>query len=447
MGRLFGTDGVRGVAYEFLSGELAEKIGRALGYILTKKKSEDVRVIIGKDTRESGDMLTEAISDGLAALGCEVHICGTISTPGIAYLTRTCGFDAGVMITASHNPYEYNGIKIFGADGRKLTDDEEDRIEALLASQKIVGDVDNKKPAVLRTELREIYEDYLIAAGSRLDGLRVAIDCANGAASNTAARIFKSLGATCEIIGASPDGKNINLGCGSTSLELLKSTVVSGSFDAGIAFDGDADRCLSVDSDGREIDGDFIIAILALAMKKSGKLSKNTVVGTVMANCGFSKFCEDMGIDFVSTKVGDRYVLEEMEKNSYSLGGEQSGHVIVRELATTGDGQLTAILLLGAMKDSGLPLSELASVMKKYPQRMINVTATAEQKAALSTDSDIADIISSANAKLDGKGRLLIRPSGTEPLVRVMVECEDEEKTSEICESVAENIAKILEKY
>lgn len=447
MGRLFGTDGVRGVAYEFLTYELAEKIGRALGYILGEQKNKERRVVIGKDTRESGNMLTDAISCGLRAMGCVPYICGTISTPGIAYLTRTCGFDAGVMITASHNPYEYNGIKIFGSDGFKLTDDEEDRIEALLDSSKIMKDRKIRIEPILCPELCSKYADYLISSGTSLEGMKIAIDCANGAATETAQRVFEALGASCEFIGTEPDGKNINLGCGSTSLDKLKSKVISGGFDMGIAFDGDADRCLAIDENGIEVDGDFIIAILALDMKKSGKLSRNAVVGTVMANCGFGKFCEENGIDFVATKVGDRYVLEEMEKNSYNLGGEQSGHVIIRDFSTTGDGQLTAIRLLSVIKSSALPLSALASVMKKYPQKMINISATPSQKAALAADENIKGIIADAELLLRGRGRLLLRPSGTEPLVRVMVECEDEEATLQICKRVADGISEILKAY
>lgn len=444
MSRLFGTDGVRGIAYEFLNRELATNIGKALGYILNK---DDAKILIGCDTRESGKMITDALCEGLCAYGCSCFTTGTVSTPAIAYLTKSYGFDAGIMVTASHNPYEYNGIKIFGKDGFKLSDEKEDEIESLISSEKLTAPEGKTGKVIHNEELKKEYSDYLISAGASLSGIRAVIDCANGSACSTAQEIFTALGADCEFIGISPDGKNVNKDCGSTHLDKLKAHMAEGNFDIGIAFDGDADRCLAIDEMGNEIDGDHILAILSVNMKRKGKLNSDTVVGTVMANCGFSKFCSDNGIRFIPTKVGDRYVLEEMERGSYSLGGEQSGHIIIRELATTGDGQLTAIMLMAAMKESGLPLSKLAAICKKYPQYMVNVNATASQKAALATDKRILNIINNANIELSSSGRLLVRASGTEPLIRIMVESDNEERTKALCCKIASDIKECLSEY
>ncbi len=447
--KLFGTDGIRGVAFEFLTYELAKKVGRALGHVLSENNQNVGKVLIGKDTRISGQTLTEAISEGLSDMGFDSYILGTISTPAVAYLTRTQGFDAGIMISASHNPYEYNGIKIFGKNGFKLTDEEEEKIEELIFDGAQSDQIASYSAKTFNADnLKKDYIEYLKrSAGCSLSGMRIVIDCANGSAYATAKDVFPSLGAECEFLACEPDGKNINASCGSTHLEALTEHVKQGGFDAGFAFDGDADRCLAIDENGCVIDGDYILAILSLMLRKHGKLASDTVVGTVMANCGFSKFCEKNGIRFIDTKVGDRYVLEEMEKNSYSLGGEQSGHIIIRDYATTGDGQLTALFLLSAIKESGKKLSELAAVMHKYPQHMINIKASDSQKKALKFDETIKSVISSANEKLAGNGRLLIRPSGTEPLVRIMVESEDHTNTVNLCENIASDIKKALDKY
>ncbi len=448
MGKLFGTDGIRGIAFEFLDHDFAKKVGRALGCVLSENKNASKKVLIGADTRISGKMLTDALSEGLSELGFDTYILGVIPTPAVAYLTKTYGFDAGVMVSASHNPYEYNGIKIFGSAGFKLKDEEEDRIEALINSGVEAAPDTVPGKTFDADDFKKKYAEYLKKCTKHdFSGIRIAMDCANGSASATAKEIFGDTGAEIEFFACEPNGENINSNCGSTHLEPLQKTVKEGNFDIGIAFDGDADRCLFVDSSGREIDGDFTLAILSLSMRKDGKLASDMVVGTVMANCGFVKFCNENNINFIATKVGDRYVLEEMEKRGYSLGGEQSGHIIIRECATTGDGQLTALFMLAALAESKKTLIELSAIMKKYPQHMINIKTTPAAKDALKTDEDVKKIISDAEAALNGDGRLLIRPSGTEPLIRVMIECSDEEKTVSLCKKVADDIENALKKY
>ena len=450
MKKLFGTDGVRGVAYEFLNAELACNIGLALGSVL-KDSIGHPKVLIGTDTRISKDMLTEAICEGLSDMGCDSVKIGVVPTPAVAYLVKYFGFDAGVMISASHNPYEYNGIKIFNSEGFKLSDALEEKIEKIIfdnsfsPKSEVIGSV--TEDALYASS----YIEYIRGTShTDLSGLKVAFDCANGSASTTAASLFEAMGCECHFLSCEPDGVNINTNCGSTHLGNLKEYVKANGCDIGVAFDGDADRCLTVDECGNEIDGDFIMAILALELKAQDKLAKDTVVGTIMSNCGFSKFCEERKFNFVATKVGDRYVLEEMEKCGYSLGGEQSGHVIMREFATTGDGQLTALHILSALKKSGKKYSELAAVMKKYPQHLVNVTATNAQKQAFSSDESIKALIKDANEILsrdESSGRLVIRPSGTEPVVRIMIECIDEKLTVDLCEELAEKIKEILKNY
>ena len=450
MGKLFGTDGVRGVAYEFLDDKLACSIGLALGTVLLGTV-DTPKVIIGTDTRISKDMLTDAIARGLSSVGCECVKVGVVPTPAVAYITKEFGFDAGVMISASHNPYEYNGIKIFNKDGFKLSDELEETIEDIISGSAY------RELAAVPAAITEDknYTDYYVkyikgTLDTDLSGLRVAIDCANGSASATARALFSSLGCDCTFLSYEPNGININTDCGSTHLGNLMNYVKENGCDIGIAFDGDADRCLTVDEDGNEIDGDYILAILSMMLKSKNQLRRDTVVGTIMSNCGFSKFCEQMGFNFVATKVGDRYVLEEMEECGYSLGGEQSGHVIMCDFATTGDGQLTALHILAALKQSGKKYSELAGIMKKYPQHLVNVRATNSQKQAFSEDEKIKQLIADANAILsrdETSGRLVIRPSGTEPVVRITIECIDERLTVNLCESLAENIKEILKAY
>lgn len=451
MRRLFGTDGVRGIANEFLSCERAIAIGRALGYVLSSNQRYRPKVIIGMDTRLSSEMLASAVSAGLCSVGSDVMTLGVVPTPAVAYLVKKYKAKAGIMISASHNPYEYNGIKVFGEEGFKLSDELEEQIESIV--------LDNTPPIKMadsgkigkRYDAPNAIKDYLdhltSTASVRLDGIEVAIDTSNGSASVTASDLFTSLGAKVHMLHCEPDGININNACGSTHLDSLKKYVLDNKLDVGIAFDGDADRCLAVDGDGNEIDGDYIMAILALDMKKKGLLNKNTVVGTVMTNFGFHKFCEDNGINFIAAKVGDRYVLEILNQEGYSFGGEQSGHVIIRNYATTGDGQLTALSLLCHIKESGKTLAELSRIMKKYPQHMVNIETTPGGKIAMFTDEDIKKIISDAEERIGVRGRLVVRPSGTEPLVRIMVEGEDLNETIEIAKTTAMKIKEKLNEY
>ena len=379
MGRLFGTDGVRGVANSELTCELAMNIGRAAAMVLLDNEdtSEKPTILIGKDTRISSDMLEGALTAGLCSVGENVVHLGTVPTPAVAYLVKKYNANAGIMISASHNPHEFNGIKIFNSDGYKLLDALEDKIEALINGEceKFAVPVGRNLGSV-RTAPEAIDEYIDHIAGSiegSLEGIKVAVDCSNGSASATARRLFTKLGADFTIINDTPDGININEKCGSTHIEGLSDFVKAHNMDCGVAYDGDADRCLAVDENGELVDGDFLIAICAKALKDIGKLSNNTVVGTVMTNMGFTKFCEKNDINFISTSVGDRYVLENMLENNYNIGGEQSGHIIFLDYGTTGDGQLTSVQLLSIIKKSGKTLSQLAGIMKRYPQVLINV--------------------------------------------------------------------------
>ncbi len=442
MARLFGTDGIRGVAGEELTAELATQVGRALTKVLGKETN--TRVLLGMDTRESSPWICDALVDGICSVGGEAAVIGVCSTPAVAYLTKKHGFDAGVMISASHNPYQYNGIKIFGGDGFKLSDALEDEIEALIGvpcEAREGGRVTKFDGAI------DEYIEYLKNSfGISLSGMKIGVDCANGSASVSAGELLSSLGAECHIRCDSPNGTNINLNCGSTHLEGLKALVIEKGLDLGIAFDGDADRCLAIDHEGNEVDGDFIMAIVGLWLNEKGKLRESTIVGTVMSNLGFVKFCEKNGLNFIATKVGDRYVLEMMNERGFDFGGEQSGHLILGELATTGDGQLTAISLLSRVKESGKTLKELATVMKKYPQYMVNIRANSEEKALVKTDEVILGIIADGEKRLEGTGRLLIRPSGTEHLIRIMTEGEDGELANDVCSSCAQKIRDRLDR-
>lgn len=446
MGRLFGTDGVRGIANKEITAELAMNIGRAAAAVLTQGRRRRPLVLIGKDTRISSDMLESALAAGLCSVGADVISVGVMPTPAVAWLVMQYKCDAGIMISASHNPYPYNGIKIFSGDGFKLPDDLETRIEALvldepetlaLAESEQIGTFTHATTAVA-----DYVEHLRISVPTSLEGLHIAVDCANGSASKTAALLFKELGATVDILACEPDGVNINEGCGSTHMEALQKYVCAHKLDAGVAFDGDADRCLCVDEKGNVIDGDFIMAICALDMKQRGKLRHNAVVGTIMTNMGFNKFCDANDIKFVATKVGDRYVLEELEMEGYRFGGEQSGHVIFRDYATTGDGQLTAVQLFCHMRSTGKKLSELAGVMTRYPQVMENVKVTAEGKLAFYTNDAIKEIIQKYKDEMGDEGRVVVRVSGTEPLVRVMVEGSSEK----IIKKAANDIAAVVKK-
>jgi phosphoglucosamine mutase len=445
MGRLFGTDGIRGVANEVLTPELAMQIGRAAAMVLSGGSRRRLVFVVGADPRISSDMLSGAVSAGLCSVGADVIMLGVVPTPAVAYLVGKYKADAGVMISASHNSAEFNGIKIFSGDGYKLPDDLEERIEAIvldhvqppaLAEPAEIGKVIHKNTAI-----KDYVDHVKSSVAFSLDGLNIAVDCANGSASVSAKRLFSELGANATLLFSEPDGLNINQNCGSTHIGALRDYVLEHKLDAGIAFDGDADRCLCIDDQGNLIDGDFIMAICALDMKKRGKLNKNAVVGTIMTNLGFIKFCEENGIRFVATKVGDRFVLEEMLLEEYDFGGEQSGHIIYRDFATTGDGQLTAVQLLSLMRREGVKLSELAGVMRRYPQAMINVRVTPAGKLKFYTNPAVKETIEAGKKALGRDGRIVVRVSGTEPLVRIMTEGTDEA----LIERIAAETAKVIE--
>lgn len=447
MGRLFGTDGVRGVANSELTVELAFKLGQAGAYVLTEEAKKP-KFVIGKDTRISGDMLESALAAGLCSVGAEVILVGVIPTPAVAYLTRLYKADAGIVISASHNPMEYNGIKFFNNKGFKLSDEIEEKIESL-----ILDNSDEIKLAVGEDIGRIVYNndavnDYREFAKSTiptdLKGMKIAIDCANGASSVTAKKVLEDLGAEVSVINDKPDGVNINKNCGSTHMEQLFEFAKTVGADLGLAFDGDADRVLATDENGVLVDGDKIMAICALDMREQGKLNDNVIVATVMSNLGLFIMADEKGLDVKKTKVGDRYVLEEMYKNNYSIGGEQSGHIIILEHNTTGDGLVTALQLLSVVKKSGKKLSELAKVMEVLPQVLINAKVKTENKNAYTENAEIMAEIAKIEAEFSGNGRVLIRPSGTEPLVRVMIEGKDIDVITQRAESLAKMIEEKL---
>lgn len=430
MARMFGTDGVRGIAGTELSIELAMKLGQAGAYVLTKEKSHQPTIIVGCDTRISGGMLANALMAGICAVGANAIYVGVAPTPAIAYLTRKHKVDAGVVISASHNPMEFNGIKFFNGEGYKLSDQLEDEIEALIKNdmEDVVFPIG---PGIGRVEYRfDMVEEYIRFEKKTvpvdLSSLKIVVDCAEGASSYTSVKTLEDLGANLIAIHTDPDGTNINANCGSTHMDELRARVVSERADIGIAFDGDADRMLAVDENGKLVDGDEIMAICGNYMKSKGKLEKDTIVVTVMTNLGFSLMGEKEGIHVEKTKVGDRYVLENMRENGYNLGGEQSGHVIFLDDNTTGDGLLTALHLLQVMTDTKKKLSELASVMEVLPQALVNARVPNHKKESYMEYAEIAEAIGELEKKFAGEGRVLIRPSGTEPLVRVMIEGKDQ---------------------
>lgn len=449
MGRLFGTDGVRGVANKDLTNELAMKIGMAAAEILLKT-SEDKRptVMIGRDTRASGDMLEAALTAGFCSVGVNVLSVGVVPTPAIAYLVGKYGCEAGVMISASHNPCEYNGIKIFQSTGYKLPDALEEEIESIILDTPDKIELKTGGEVGRRTYCKTAVEDYIEHVVSvcevSLDGLNIAIDTANGSASVCAKEIFTRLGAKCHMLSDTPNGVNINLNCGSTHMEELSEFVKANKLDLGVAFDGDADRMLAVDENGEIVDGDKVIAICATQMKQENKLSKDTAVVTVMSNMGFFKFCENNGIKCAKTAVGDRYVLERMLKDGYNIGGEQSGHVIFLDYATTGDGELSAVKLLETVVKSGTTLAQLSKVMTVYPQVLINVPVTPEGKMKYNNDEYIISAVQEAEMELHGDGRVLVRVSGTEPLVRVMLEGMDTEQITRLGNYIADVVKERL---
>lgn len=442
MGKYFGTDGVRGVANSELTPELAFKLGRVGGYVLTRNAEGKPKVLIGRDTRISGHMLEGALVAGLLSVGVEVMRLGVITTPGVAYLTKAIGAQAGIMISASHNPVEDNGIKFFGPDGYKLTDEQELEIEKYLDMEednlprpvgKDLGMVNNY------FEGGQKYIQYLKqTVDEEFSGIHIALDCANGATSSLANHLFADLEADLSTMAASPDGLNINDGVGSTHPEALAEFVVEKEADIGLAFDGDGDRLIAVDENGEVVDGDQIMYICAKYLHQEGRLKNQTVVSTVMSNLGFHKSLEAKGIKSVQTAVGDRYVVEEMRKNGYNLGGEQSGHIVFLDYNTTGDGMLTGLQLVNIMKQTKKPLSELAKEMKKYPQKLINVRVS--DKNSVMKNEKVQSVIEQVEKEMSGNGRVLVRPSGTEPLVRVMVEASTEEE----CDSYANRIASVV---
>ncbi|OUM87940.1 MAG: phosphoglucosamine mutase [Bacillus thermozeamaize] len=431
MRKYFGTDGVRGVANRELTPELAFRIGRAEGNLAAARASGRPKVLIGRDTRISGEMLEAALTAGLLSAGADVYRLGIISTPGVAWLTKTLQADAGIMITASHNPVEDNGIKIFGPDGFKLTDEEEEQIERLLdePEDKLPRPVGGGVGRLL--DAAEKAEDYLNHLSGTihgdLQGLKVVLDCAHGAASYLAPRLFRRLGAEVWVIGAEPDGININDGVGSTHPSRLQEEVKRQRADVGLAFDGDADRLIAVDEEGQIVDGDHIMCILARSLKEQGRLAKNTLVTTVMSNIGLYQAMRELGIATEQTAVGDRYVLERMLEGGFVIGGEQSGHVILLDYNTTGDGMLTALQLVQVIRESGKTLGQLKQVMRKFPQVLHNVRLKrAEAKTAWQQHPAIMEAIGELERRLGDAGRVLVRPSGTEPLLRIMAEGPDE---------------------
>lgn len=439
MGKYFGTDGVRGIANKELSPELAFRLGRFGGYILTKHVGEHPKVLVARDTRISGEMLESALIAGLVSVGIEVMRLGVISTPGVAYLTKAQGAAASVMISASHNPVEDNGIKFFGSDGFKLSDDQELEIEALLdgASDELPRPSDAGLGTVSDYfEGKQKYLQYLKqSVDGDFSGLHVALDCAHGATSSLATHLFADLDADTSSMGASPNGLNINADVGSTHPEKLAEFVKEKEAHVGLAFDGDGDRVIAVDENGEIVDGDKIMFICAKHLKAQGRLTNNTIVSTVMSNLGFYKGLEELEIKAIQTAVGDRYVVEAMREGSYSLGGEQSGHIVFLDYITTGDGLLTGIQLVNVMKETGKKLSELAAEMQTFPQKLVNIRVT--DKNHVTENAKVHAAISAVEAEMNGNGRVLVRPSGTEPLVRVMVEAASAEDTERFCDSIA----------
>ncbi len=448
MGRMFGTDGVRGVAGAELTIELATQLGQAGAYVLTKEKEHQPTLIVGCDTRISGGMLASALMGGICSVGANAIYVGVLPTPAVAYLTRKHKVDAGVVISASHNPMEFNGIKFFNGDGYKLSDELEDEIEAMIKNHMKdvvlpigsgVGRID------YRFDIRDEYVAFMKkCVPVDLHGIKIVADCAEGAAYYTSVKTLQELGAELIPIHIHPDGTNINANCGSTHMDELRARVVYEKADIGLAFDGDADRLLAVDEQGNIVDGDQLMAICGTYMKQKGKLKKDTIVVTVMSNLGFTIMGKENEIHVETTKVGDRYVLEHMMEQGYNLGGEQSGHIIFLDDNTTGDGLLSALHVLQVMVDNGQKLSELASVMEVYPQALVNAKVPNHKKEHYMEYTEIAEAITQLEEKFHGEGRVLIRPSGTEPLVRVMIEGKDQKEIEGEAAKLAELITKIM---
>ena len=450
MRKYFGTDGILRIANTDLSPELVYKVAKAGAYVLSKHTNKAPTILIGRDTRLSGTLIESAMVAGFLSYGANVKLLEVIPTPGVAYLTRKLQADASVVISASHNTFEFNGIKYFSNKGMKIPDSIEEEIEEVMDSGKLdeLTAVSEKiGVSEIRTDLLDEYVYFFrknfddnIAKFNRPD-FRVVIDTANGATYKVAEKVFSVLGINHVIINNNPNGININDGCGSTHLEMLKDYVVKNKMSLGIAYDGDGDRCLAVDENGEEIDGDKLLAIISNYLKKQGKLSKDTIVATVMSNLGLNKYAEKENLNFVQTKVGDRYVLEEMLKNGYNLGGEQSGHIILLDYNPTGDGILTSLMLIQAILESGKKASELGNIVQKYPQVLINAKVNSDKKYDYEKNEEIKKAIEELEKEFAGNGRVLIRPSGTEPLVRVMIEGQDKI----MIEQKARKIADLIE--
>ena len=450
MRKYFGTDGIRRIANTELSPELVYKVAKAGAYVLSKHTDKTPTILIGRDTRISGTLIESAMVAGFLSYGANVKLLGVMPTPAVAYLTRKLQADASVVISASHNTFEFNGIKYFSNKGMKIPDELEEEIEETMESGKL-DELTAVKDKIGVSEVRtDLLDEYIYFFRKNFDDniekynkpdFRVAIDTANGATYKSAELIFNLLGINHEIINNNPNGININENCGSTHLESLKQYVIKNKMSLGIAYDGDGDRCLAIDENGEEIDGDKILAILSKYLKEKGKLSKDTIVATVMSNLGLNKYAEKNGLNLIQTKVGDRYVLEEMLKSGYNLGGEQSGHVILLDYNPTGDGILTSLMLIQAILESGKKASELGNIVQKYPQVLINAKVDSNKKYDYEKNSEIKTAIEKLEKEFSGNGRVLIRPSGTEPLVRVMIEGKD----IKIIEEKAKKLAKLIE--
>ena len=451
MRKYFGTDGIRRIANTELTPNLVFKVAKAGAYVLSKHTDHAPTILIGRDTRLSGTLIESAMVAGFLSYGAKVKLLGVIPTPAIAYLTRRLKADAGVVISASHNTYEFNGIKYFSNKGTKISDELEEEIEEIMDSEKLgdltaVGekigvseyalDLIDEYVYFFRKNFDDVFENY------SKDDFVVGIDTANGATYEVAEKVFKALNINYKIINNTPNGININDGCGSTHLENLKKFVVENKLSLGIAYDGDGDRCLAVDENGEEVDGDKLMAIISQNLRKNGKLNKDTIVGTVMSNLGLNKYCRDNGLEFLQTKVGDRYVLEEMQKDGFNLGGEQSGHIILLDYNPTGDGILTSLMLIKSIFEENKKASELGALVKKYPQILVNAKVNSDKKYDYEKDEEIKTEIQKLEKEFAGNGRVLIRPSGTEPLVRVMIEGENQEYISK----KATELAKLIEK-
>ena len=453
MRKYFGTDGIRRIANTELTPELVYKVAKAGAYVLSKHTNHTPTILIGRDTRISGTLIESAMVAGFLSYGANVKLLGVIPTPAVAYLTRALQADASVVISASHNTYEFNGIKYFSNKGMKIPDTLEEEIEEVMDSGKIdeLTAVSNKiGVSEYRADLLDEYVYFFrknfddnIEKINRADFI-IGLDTANGATSEVAEKVFKTLGIKYKIINNHPDGININDGCGSTHLESLKKFVVENKLSLGVAYDGDGDRCLAVDENGNEIDGDMIMAIISNYLRKKGKLEKNTIVATIMSNLGLHKYAKDNGLEIVQTKVGDRYVLEEMLKNGYNLGGEQSGHVILLDYNPTGDGILTSLMLIQAILEENTTASKIAEIIKLYPQVLINAKVNSDRKYDYDKDIEIKNAIEKLDKEFAGNGRVLIRPSGTEPLVRVMIEGENQEYITEKAKEIADLIEEKL---